>query len=204
MSEREHRTFKSAPVIVAFARQGIPISTISRALVLTEGQVTAVCQRAMASGELLRFPPTTPENKRDAMLTEIVHLRSECADLKRLLAEINERREDVRFALTSAAKLTPTESTLVAALMECGRMTKDRIYHSLFGNLHESEQPEPKIVDVYICKIRRKLPEGVTIDTHWGSGVSMSPESIRRLREIAGIVQVVQSPPLVPQQREAA
>ena len=36
------------------------------------------------------------------------------------------------------------------------------------------DQPEPKIIDVFICKLRRKLElagaSGVSIDTVWGQG----------------------------------
>ena len=41
----------------------------------------------------------------------------------------------------------------------------------LYGGIDE---PEPKIIDVFICKLRRKLEvagaRGVSIDTVWGQG----------------------------------
>lgn len=36
-------------------------------------------------------------------------------------------------------------------------------------------EPEPKILDVFICKMRKKLkPLGVSIQTSWGRGYSLS------------------------------
>lgn len=40
------------------------------------------------------------------------------------------------------------------------------------------EEPEPKIVDVLVCKIRAKIkPLGVSIETHWGRGYSISAKA---------------------------
>ena len=39
------------------------------------------------------------------------------------------------------------------------------------------DEPEPKIIDVFICKLRRKLEiagaRGVSIDTVWGQGYTL-------------------------------
>jgi two-component system cell cycle response regulator CtrA len=43
--------------------------------------------------------------------------------------------------------------------------------NNLYGGIDE---PEPKIIDVFICKLRRKLVDsgavGLSIDTVWGQG----------------------------------
>ncbi len=52
-------------------------------------------------------------------------------------------------------------------------MTKETILSHLYGGLDE---PEPKIIDVFICKIRKKLAEaGVpnSIGTVWGRGYTV-------------------------------
>lgn len=48
---------------------------------------------------------------------------------------------------------------------------RDAIYTALYGMDGERD---PKIVDVLICKLRKKLaPEGITIATAWGDGWRM-------------------------------
>ena len=48
-------------------------------------------------------------------------------------------------------------------------MSKDAFLNHLYGGIDE---PEPKIIDVFMCKLRRKLVDvgatGVVIDTIWG------------------------------------
>lgn len=39
--------------------------------------------------------------------------------------------------------------------------------------------PDIKIVDVFVCKMRKKLrPYGITIDTVWGRGYLLTAESV--------------------------
>ena len=50
-------------------------------------------------------------------------------------------------------------------------LSKTAFLSHLYGGMDE---PEPKIIDVFICKLRRKLElagaSGVSIDTVWGQG----------------------------------
>lgn len=72
------------------------------------------------------------------------------------------------------AILTGKEASVLAALADAfpKHLTKDRILDLVYGELDE---PEIKIVDVFICKIRKKVaPIGVHIDTFWGSGYALA------------------------------
>ena len=50
-------------------------------------------------------------------------------------------------------------------------LSKTAFLSHLYGGMDE---PEPKIIDVFICKLRRKLESagarGLSIDTVWGQG----------------------------------
>ena len=50
-------------------------------------------------------------------------------------------------------------------------MSKDAFLNHLYGGIDE---PEPKIIDVFMCKLRRKIADAcassVVIDTIWGQG----------------------------------
>ena len=49
--------------------------------------------------------------------------------------------------------------------------------HSLSHLYGGIDEPEPKIIDVFICKLRRKLVDngakGLNIDTVWGQGYTL-------------------------------
>ena len=84
-------------------------------------------------------------------------------DLSRNYAKIN----DVRLVLTAK------EFRIVEflSLRKCAVLSKDAFLSHLYGGIDE---PEPKIIDVFICKLRRKLvdagADGLSIDTIWGQG----------------------------------
>ena len=57
------------------------------------------------------------------------------------------------------------------ALRQGAILSKDAFLAHLYGGMDE---PEPKIIDVFMCKLRRKMElagaKGVSIDTVWGQG----------------------------------
>lgn len=72
--------------------------------------------------------------------------------------------------------LTGSEARLFGALLEREQLTKEGAMAALYRDAGDDE-PEIKIVDVFICKMRKKLkPFGVTIETRWGLGYFMTPE----------------------------
>ena len=52
------------------------------------------------------------------------------------------------------------------------------------------DEPEPKIIDVFICKLRRKLvengAEGLSVDTVWGQGYILRGARDYQVLEKAG------------------
>ena len=57
------------------------------------------------------------------------------------------------------------------ALRKGAVLRKDAFLNHLYGGIDE---PGPKIIDVFICKLRRKLvengAEGLSVDMVWGQG----------------------------------
>lgn len=99
---------------------------------------------------------------RDAMLTYI-------GDLE---AKLSELQPDATTAaagyLAKAFRLTPKEAAVLLALSDGRPHSKDGILTMVYGGLDE---PMVKIVDVFICKLRRKLTgSGIEIGTLWGQG----------------------------------
>jgi two-component system cell cycle response regulator CtrA len=81
--------------------------------------------------------------------------------------------------------LTATEARIVALLLRRAPhvVSKERIHAVLYFG--EEDSPDPKIIDVLVCKIRSKLSaRGVEIETVWGQGFRLGREAVGRLRAL--------------------
>jgi len=113
-----------------------------------------------------------------------------------LLEERDTLREHVRqleealaptVILPRAWRLSRTEECLIRAIRAVGPnvLHHERAMLTLYGMW--DEVPCQKIIDVWICKLRRKLQHAqaqITIETIWGRGWRMSPESCARFDAI--------------------
>jgi two-component system cell cycle response regulator CtrA len=81
--------------------------------------------------------------------------------------------------------LTASETLVFGALVNLPIMTKEAAITALYRRF-AFDEAEPKIVDVFICKMRKKLdPFGVTIRTRWGQGYELTTEIRDRFRKKA-------------------
>lgn len=117
-----------------------------------------------------------------------------CAVLEAENDELRERVLQLEHALTGGydrlpvGGLTPTEAAVLASIAASDEgAPKARIYEAIYALRMDREAPEPKIVDVFICKIRKKLVVyGISIETVWGWGYRMPKrdrEALAALRE---------------------
>lgn len=72
--------------------------------------------------------------------------------------------------------LTTSEAALLGAIAKGNPVcTKDHAYTVLYG-MH-NDPPEAKILDVFVCKLRRKVRQyGIDIKTVWGRGWYLEDE----------------------------
>lgn len=71
--------------------------------------------------------------------------------------------------------LTPNEARLFGLLYKSELVTKAGAMVALYSD-RPNEEPEIKIIDVFICKVRKKIERfGIEIETIWGLGYRMSP-----------------------------
>ena len=98
--------------------------------------------------------------------------------------ELDINLRTVRVSSGRPLQLTRKEYTMLEILMlRAGKtLSKGALLNHMYGGFDE---PELKIIDVFICKIRRKLAEAGAenvIKTVWGRGMTIEPE-IPTLRE---------------------
>lgn len=100
-------------------------------------------------------------------------LRQENAALRERVRQLEEALASSSVVVPIEWGLTPSEARLFAALTTRDVLTKDAIMTALYSD-RPDDDPETKIVDVYVCKIRPKLrPFGIEIATVWGRGYSL-------------------------------
>lgn len=81
--------------------------------------------------------------------------------------------------------LTPSERRVFGVLVNRELATKTAVLAALYGDVGKDE-PEIKIIDVFVCKMRRKIrPYGILIHTRWGEGYYLDPDTRARFREKA-------------------
>jgi two-component system cell cycle response regulator CtrA len=80
--------------------------------------------------------------------------------------------------------LTGSEEKVLSLLGARDVASKQQIMTVLMVDRGGDEEPEIKIVDVFVCKIRKKLkPFGVAIDTVWARGYRLTPENKKKVAE---------------------
>lgn len=80
--------------------------------------------------------------------------------------------------------LTGKEMGVFGLLMERDLASRDNIMFALYSDRID-DWPEAKIVDVFVCKLRKKVEAfGILIETRWGKGYFMSPAMKGFVREL--------------------
>lgn len=108
-----------------------------------------------------------------------------CAAKDRRIEELEERvaslehTDEASWAPPIEWGLTGKEAQLVAGLLKRDVATKMHLMNMLYGDKPDSDIAEEKIIDVFVCKVRKKLePFGVKIETVWGQGYAI-PKAVR-------------------------
>ena len=73
--------------------------------------------------------------------------------------------------------LTGHEARILGILLKREVATKEMLLTALYSGRPDGEEPQIKIIDVFICKARKKLKAfGIEIETIWGRGYRLTPE----------------------------
>jgi hypothetical protein len=132
-------------------------------------------------------------------MSETEQLRNRLDELEALLGVGN---DDVSRLLT-VLDSTPPQCEMVGFMLRRAVATRTALHTVLFGARPECDQPEMKLIDVQMVKVRAALKKlGIDVRTEWGSGgwaiTSADKARLRRLMSGEGDV------PLFPAKREMA
>lgn len=105
------------------------------------------------------------------MTAEIERLRDRVEELERVLGAdraLSSRLRDV-FGLE------PGLAPILGMLMKRAFVSHSSLYTVLYAGRPDCDWPDEKVMDVQICKLRRKLKKiGAVIETKWGEGWLMT------------------------------
>lgn len=149
-------------VAIRLADEGIPVRAIARAIHLPSDEVYDVLREAILQGTIVDmprddWPPGTSRHQRVVTNGTIFDdedvLKGHCA----------------RFF-----KASPLEAAILAHLLKRDQSSKQQLHAVVENNRpgdRNKEQTDPKMVDVMICKLRKKIRlHEILIETMWGTG----------------------------------
>jgi DNA-binding response OmpR family regulator len=161
----------AAPIVVVehaairLADEGIPVRAIARSLKTPSDEIYEILHDAIATGLLLEMPK------------DDWPVGSSRANRISFNGSPLEDEEAFMFACARAFKVTKLEVAVLTILLKRAQATKEQLHHAIKQSRPgaEREEIDPKIVDVVICHLRKKLKDQqVQIQTVWGIGYLIS------------------------------
>lgn len=156
------------------AIEGIPVGAIARIFAYDYGDTHEVLTYLKTIGTIAEVPRADwpPTAKNDDRLPTFT---------------VRSTPSDLLFNVQRAFKLTKLEAGFLAAMLRCEHADKTMLHGVIEQQrMERSQRPnkqeltDPKMVDVMICKLRKKLvQQGFkdAIKTVWGGGYFIDPET---------------------------
>lgn len=160
------------PVACRAAEEGIPVAAIARMLIQPSALVHQTLKHHAEQGDILEvpmmdWPPGGSKFKRMPAFTA------------------GYTSDDLMFLCQTVFKLTKLEASMMVMLLKHTRCDKLKLHNVVEQRrFQRSTQPnsidetDPKMVDVIICKLRKKLTHidpALLIKTVWGDGYYLEP-----------------------------
>lgn len=118
------------------------------------------------------------------LAAQVAMLVAENAILRDRVATL-ERDAGLHVRLPPGLGLTPHEARIFLSLLKRDVCSKEQLLNAAYDLLHDGDLPGIKIIDVFICKIRKKLkPHGISISTIWGQGYYLDAEARQRASDM--------------------
>jgi len=169
-----------ARIVVRLASEGIPLRAIARSTEFPSAVVREVLIDAISCGQLIDLPKDDwpPLQNRDERVPQPAGPQ---ADDRSLIIDC-----------TRLFGVTRLQASLLSVLIRRKEASKDMLHqvvetcrHTRLNKSDALEATDPKIVDVVVCHLRKKLrPFNLEITTLWGNGYYMSAEMRKRALDL--------------------
>lgn len=156
-------------VAIRMADEGIPVRAIARAVRIPGDEVYDILREAITTGTIVElpkddWPPGSNRSSRSVFQGTPL-----------------EQEDALKFACARVFKATRLEAAILAVLLKRTEVTKQQLHQVIENNRpgdgegNPREETDPKMVDVLICHLRKKLKlHEITIETVWGIGYLVS------------------------------
>lgn len=155
-----------APVCIRLADEGVPLRAISRAVKQPVDNVREAVRDAVLQGTILYQPKEdwAPGSSREIRVPAWVK------DGQTVEAEL-------MYNCVRMFKVTRLQAALLAVLLQRAEVTKEAMHLVIQGGRNPlKDETNPKMVDVVICHLRKRLREhGLVIHTLWARGYYIEP-----------------------------
>lgn len=173
----------SARMLSVMYAANFPLSPreIARQAHIAQGSIWTYAHRLRLAG--LGIPNAKPYSPQYELAPEAraevqrayAHARNLLGTYSAEMEALKEENETLRGALginwegPNEWGLTHMERQFVGVLMRTKVAPRERLFLALYGN--ESNPPDDKIIDIWACKVRKKLrPFGLEVRNQWGVG----------------------------------
>ncbi len=163
-------------LVVASANEGLPMAAIGRVLSLPFDEVEVELKEALADGRIAALPQSDwpPTSRRSDRVPTAPRLS----------------KDQVELSASTRFHLTKLEAAFLGALLQYDHTDKEKLYtiaeqqrRKRQSHVDNPDPTDPRIVDVMICKLRKKLKAqdpAFVVGTTWGRGYSIDP-SVKKL-----------------------
>lgn len=161
-------------IIVELAHEGVPVMAIARATKTGSDEVFEILKAAVADGRLIELPRADwPQGKKVQ--------RSEAE-----ASVLSATDDQLVVRCSSLFKLTRLQATVFLQLLRRQQLTKEQVHLAIEGNRSDAKEPtDPKMVDVVIYHIRKKLKAyEVAVETIWGVGYTIRMDDRERAMQL--------------------
>jgi hypothetical protein len=170
-----------ALIAVRLALEGVPVAAIARALLFPSGDVRETLQYHLDIGSIVEMPASdwAPTARRADRLPAFLAAVPEAIQLNSIQRLLKLTRLEAGFLLVLLRRDEAYKETLHYVIETQRALRRSR--------LNNSEPTDPKMTDVVICKLRKKLdPLGIKILTLWGRGYYLSEDGRKAAEIILG------------------
>jgi DNA-binding winged helix-turn-helix (wHTH) protein len=158
-------------IVANAANEGIPVCAIARIVSIPSADVYEVLNDLKAVGTIAEVPKADwPPGSRVADRAPLIPLPSD---------------DDLGFICKKTFKLTALEAGFLVVLLKHRQVQKTQLHNIVEhqratrqAQPSTTESTDPKMVDVMICKLRKKLKSvdaALKIETIWGGGYYIEP-----------------------------
>jgi hypothetical protein len=162
-------------VAIRLADEGIPVRAISRTLALPSEDVREILAEARDAGAIVElprddWPPNVSRNQRLPGLASLAAIDDEL----------------ILLNLVRLFKLTPQQALLLLVLLKRREVTRKQMHAAIESRRGgPKEETDKKIVDVVVCKLRKRLKTfGLEIETVWAWGYVMPTEHRKKALQL--------------------